>query len=344
MITLSGCDFMPRMQQLLLWEEPPEPEQAQLPPPFTVEQSCEAGPLLSVTAGSQPLPDVADSAELAAVEQECDFTPPKFQPLKAAIDAGVFGITGAGPIEPDENDVAALTQEHSHELITTLVEMGVLEDALRSGIDPRSGRMPRTSEAGERLAERCRSELHTLKSKYGDMLAAFVEGFGPDAGNKLDDWAREQVAGTPGRLPYDPGHPWHYYWAGDGAEPLPLEQIPPADDAGRCLEHHLPKNPAKRRARMHELLGSETQRLDEDRRRYNEVVARGTEALSRFDRDIAYGGNDELAIASTIALKYNHIRIGLGRVRWLREQLGHEHRASPAVDRDRRDRNRPVIV
>lgn len=323
---------MPRMQQLRLWEELSESEQVRLPPLSAAEPPGDPGPLLDVTAGSQPLPDVTGGGELAELELEPATTPPKFQPLRAAIDAGVFGITDSGPIEPDEHDDAALTQEHSHELITTLVEIGVLEDALRSGIDPRTGRLPRTPEAGERLAEHCRSELHTLQSKYGDMLAAFVEGFGPDAGKTLDEWARERVAGTPARMPYDPGHPWHYYWAGDGAEPLPLEQIPPADDAERCLEHHLPKNPAKRRARMHELLGSETRRLDEDCRRYDEVVTRGAEALSPFDRDIAYGGNDELAIASTIALKYNQIRIGLGRVRWLRGQLGHEHHAAHAAD------------
>lgn len=312
---------MSKMQQLSLWEEVPELEHARLPSSAELESECQGTPALGETPDSQPPQGLDSSDDFIEPEDDAAPVPPQFQPLQAAIEAGVFGVTAEGPIEPDEHEIAALTQEHSYELITNLVEIGVLEDALRSGVDPRTGRMPRTSESAERSAERWRSELQALQSKYAEMLAAFEEGFGSAACNELDAWVRAQVAGTPARLPYEPGHPWHYYWAGDGAAPLPFEQILPAEDAGNWLERDLPKNAAKRRARLQELLISETQRLDEDRRRYDEIVARGAEALNRFDREIAYGGNDALAIASTIALKYNHIRLGLGRMRWLRKQL-----------------------
>jgi len=232
-------------------------------------------------------------------------------------------------MEPDEHEIAALVQEHSNDLAGTLIEIEALQDAVRSGVDPRTGRMPKTPEATANAITRWREELGRLQVSYSNLLTAFEEGFGAQAAGELDTWVRVRVAGTPKRLPYDPGHPWHYYWAGDAAEPLAYTEIPPSEDAGRWLERDLPKNPAKRLARLRELLTSETERLAEDRRRYEDIITRGAEALSRFDREIAYGGNDELARAGTIALKYSHIRMGLGRVRWLHEQLDRETRWAP---------------
>lgn len=299
---------MAKMQQLSLWDEPRQPDGGTA--------------ALGSVPGSAPLLDGAAERDPADSQRGLACNPPTFPPLPSSVSAGVFGLAVTGPVEPDQQEVEALTREHAFELITTLVEVEVLGEALRCGVDPRTGRMPRTTEAEVRLAERLRSELRALRSTYADMLAAFAEGFGFEAERQLDDWVRVQVAGTPAGQPYDPGHPWHYYWAGDGATPLPLDLVPADDNAGPCMEQNLPKNPSKRQARLQELLKLETERLDDDRRRYQEIVANGAEALSQFDREIAYGGNNELAVASTIALKYNHIRLGLGRVRWLKAQLG----------------------
>jgi hypothetical protein len=51
------------------------------------------------------------------------------------------------------------------------------------------------------------------------------------------------------------------------------------------------------------------------------LIEHGVDALSQYDREIAHGGNDELAWASAIALKYNHISGARGRVQWLEQQL-----------------------
>lgn len=326
---------MPSFQQLSLWDEPASPEATR---PSATD---DADTLLRL--GGKPIKRADAIAPLEGahaptldLDQEEHEAPPAFIPLSSAIEAGVFGVDLDGAINPDEHAVAALTQEHVHELTCILVEVEALQEAVRTGVDPRTGRLPRTTEATERATERWRCELDQLQSHYASMLTAFEDGFGPEASRQLDEWVRRQVAGAPKRLPYDPGHPWHYYWAGDNAQPLPFDEIAPAEDAGRWLERDLPKNPAKRLARVRDLLASETQRLDDDRRRYEEIVAKGVEALSRFDREIAYGGNDELAQASSIALKYNHIRMGLGRVRWLREALEHEKRWKPSHGASRR--------
>lgn len=120
---------------------------------------------------------------------------------------------------------------------------------------------------------------------------------------------------------YPPGHPWHYYHEGDNATPVPVDEIPASLDAGRWLERDLPKNPAKREAALRAMLDRARREQEADRLRYQDIVARGADALSNYDRQIAHGGNDALARASSLALKFNHIAIGLGRVAWIEIEL-----------------------
>lgn len=260
------------------------------------------------------------------------FKPPVASPLPGAVAAGVFGLEISGPLEPDAEQVAALVDEHAHELRALLNEAEALREAIRSGTDPHSGRLYRDAHAAAQAAERRTVELRRVESNYTDALAAYEEGFGSEAAQRLDEWVRRQTAGGGRRqADYEPGHPWHYYSAGDNATPIPFEQIKPCDEAGSWLESTLPKNPAKRAARMRELLEQEQLALARDREVYEAVISRGAEALSRYDREIAYGGNDELARAGTLALKYNHIRLGLGRIAWLRACTGGQQGVIPGA-------------
>jgi hypothetical protein len=139
----------------------------------------------------------------------------------------------------------------------------------------------------------------------------------------LDTWTRKIVADCTIEPTdrYDPGHPWHYYHEGDNAQPIPVDQIEADLDIGRFIERELPKNPKKRAEKLQSLLSQERERVEHDKRRYQEIVERGAEALSRYDREIAHT-SDEMARASSLALKYNHIRYGLGRVAWLEKRFG----------------------
>lgn len=308
---------MSRMQQLLLWGEPDFEAHAPLPP-----QPSPPEPTRGDKTPATPVRDVhltEPSHDLPATESR---GPPIPTPLPDAVGAGVFGVEVDGPIEPDAAQVAALVHEHANELIGLLGEAEALRDAIRNGTDPRSGHTYRNAETAAKAAEKHTAELRRVEQSYSDALAAFEEGFGADATQALDEWVRAEVAGgTHKRVGYDPGHPWHYYPAGDNAPSIPFEQIPPCEDAGRWLEQDLPKNPAKRTAKLRELLKREELQLAADRQRYDDIIVHGADALSRYDREIAYGGNDELARASSLALKYNHIRLGLGRVAWLRQRL-----------------------
>lgn len=242
-------------------------------------------------------------------------------PLRKAVDAGVFGQTVTGPVEPDADEVAALTEQHADEMIVLLADCNAINDSIRNGCDPHTGRVPKTAEARTRLAESLNGEVCRLSNAYADAVAAYAEAFGDDAAQALDVWVRKAIADAGSAGPsYDPTHPWHYFHAGDNATPVPVDAIPMDDQAGQFVERDLPKNPAKRLARLRELFVRESQQFEADRARYVEIVERGAEALSRYDREIAHT-SDAMARATALALKYRHVSLGLGRVQWIREAL-----------------------
>lgn len=209
--------------------------------------------------------------------------PPTPPPLSAAIDAGTFGVEEDGAhVNPGDMEVAAITE--------------CVADVL----------MDRANEA----------EREGLLKKY-------AEDFGQNAATELDRWSRLKPEADDTRSSeYDPGHPWHYYDQGDDADPLPLEAIPARTVTTEQFNVKWPRVPAKRRTMMKEVLVSQTAQLAEDEKEYLHLIENGVDALSQYDREIAHGGNDDLAWASAIALKYNHISAGRGRVRWLEQQLG----------------------
>lgn len=325
---------MAKTQQLSLWER--NPEQPALPDAqFPAEQPL--GTSDEVAPALESATNLSNAGALEMLETpSIDTGPPIPTPLPAAVAAGVFGLETAGPIEPDTEQVAALVHEHANELIGLLGEADALRHAIRTGTAPETGRSYRDADAVAKAADRHAAELQHIETSYADALAAFEEGFGLDATRRLDEWVRAEVAGGAHRRGgYGPDHPWHYYPAGDNRPPIPFEQIPPCDEAGRWLERDLPRSPAKRLQKMREILERERLQLADDRGRYEDIIARGAEALSRFDREIAYSGNDDLARASALALKYNHIRLGLGRIRWLESRLGQRSLGSPALAPDR---------
>lgn len=113
---------------------------------------------------------------------------------------------------------------------------------------------------------------------------------------------RKGVAdGDQKKEPYPPTHPWPYFHAGDNAPPVPVEEIPAEHDAGRWLAERLPKTPKKRLQAMHEMLERERASLAADKARYADIVERGAEALSRYDREIAHT-SDAMAVATERAL------------------------------------------
>jgi hypothetical protein len=212
--------------------------------------------------------------------------PPTPRALTESIAAGVFGVEEDGSqVNPDDVEVAAITE--------------CVAEAL---MDP-----PNDSERDE-------------------LLKKYAEDFGPKAAEELDRWSRLKPDADETRSSeYDPGHPWHYYDQGDGADPLPLDAIPTRPVGTEPFNVKWPKAAAKRCLMMDKMLASQRVQLAEDEQRYQCLLKDGVEALSRYDREIAHGGNDDLAWASAIALKYNHVSGARSRIVWLEQQLGVAH-------------------
>lgn len=119
---------------------------------------------------------------------------------------------------------------------------------------------------------------------------------------------------------YGPGHPWHYLDRGDGAVPAPPSRIAPNEGARAAVERDLPRQPAKRIVAARTFLERDQAKLAETIREYEAVVERGADALSQYDRDIAYRGDLEMARAGTIAILYNQIAWWRGRVQALERE------------------------
>lgn len=126
---------------------------------------------------------------------------------------------------------------------------------------------------------------------------------------------------SPAALSYPPGHPWHYYRLGDNAAPMPVDAIPPAKGLEHTFDRELPRRGPKRLVKARDLLYAERRELEADRQRYQAIVERGADALSRYDREIAHGGDPEMARASALALTFNHVAWRLGRIAVLEREL-----------------------
>lgn len=259
------------------------------------------------------------------------------KPLREAVSAGVFGLPADGPIEPDEEQVTAITEEHANELMALQGDIAIVEDSIRDSRNPRTGRVPNDQDAKHRLAQQLQEDERRLKTAYADAIAVYADAFGQNAATALDEWARKAHAGIDrSRSDFDPGHPWHYYRGGDDAAPMPADVIPPNIEVGQFIENELPKNPAKREQKLCDLLDQERRRVEDDKRRYQDIAEKGAAALSQYDREIAHGGNDEMARACALALKFSHIGYGLGRIVSLEKELQKGGRKLFASRRERK--------
>lgn len=209
---------------------------------------------------------------------------PIHPPLASSVEAGVFGREEDGStVNPNHEEIDEITQD---------------------------------------LAERLQ-ELPDDSPLKAELFKQYADDFGAEAAAMLDEWIRrqERLDDNLKTDEYDPGHPWHYYHEGDNADVVPVDQIPAAPLTPVHLGVKLPRDAAKRRNKLNIMLEDATRQLKQDEQRYEELTDRGVEALSRYDREIAHGGDDDLAWASAIALKYNHIRYGRGRVSLLAAML-----------------------
>ncbi len=107
-----------------------------------------------------------------------------------------------------------------------------------------------------------------------------------------------------------------YYRA--GGRVLQVDEIMPADfgNAGRADSIFLNKPTTNADALRKERTAAQAH-LDQDIARYVEICAHGAAALSRYDVEIASGGDAEGALALALSLKHNHIAYGKAKLLFL---------------------------
>lgn len=241
-------------------------------------------------------------------------------PLEAAVEAGKID-----PSDCESENLAALHEEHERAAMSILSDIDAVAQARRSGTDPATGKPPGSEKQRERLARMYAEQPPRLRHAFDVLIDVYAEAFGDDAATCFRHAVEARHAGITvvasegeraGRHQYDPGHPWHYLPCGDGAAPVPFDAIPAATSPPNLPR--LPREHKRRGQQLRSILADAVSELQADELRYCELLERGVDALSEYDRTIAYGGNDQLAWASAVALKYNHVSCAKARMHALR--------------------------
>ena len=241
--------------------------------------------------------------------------------------------------EIDIETLRALHGEHGRHCSALLSNLATLQAAAARGVDPRTGKAPSSLQQPAMTEKFLREEPARLKQALDEAMDAYAHAFGDEAASAflahlarqlspeesciappIKPLSRDELVSSSSQ--FDPGHPWHYLPEGDGATHLLPEQIESVPCTSDNFGIKLPKDSAKRLSKLRALKSEQEKQLASDIERYRDLLARGVNALSRYDRTIAYGGNDAMALAAAIALTHNHIAWSKGRVVWLSKVIG----------------------
>lgn len=128
--------------------------------------------------------------------QEFDFVKTFPQPLDEAMrEAGRAGLLDDVPEGGELEAIKGVHDETAIDLIQTLRSLDVVKDAEARGIDPNTGKPPRTENAKTQLRERIAEAKQELTQHFDDMLGSYEDAFGRDAARQFEKYVREQ-AGT----------------------------------------------------------------------------------------------------------------------------------------------------
>ena len=96
--------------------------------------------------------------------------------MQDAIDAGVLEEDDAEP-----EGLAALHADYGRELLAALCELDSVQDARRRGVNPATGKTPRTQATKQKLAEKLDREVERLERWWATLLETYEAAFGPKA-------------------------------------------------------------------------------------------------------------------------------------------------------------------
>jgi hypothetical protein len=141
----------------------------------------------------RPPESTAAATSTAAAEPLVQRLPWDFQntypePLPTAIDEGVLE-------NDDPETVKWIHDEHAREALAALVELDVVLDARRRGVDPRNNKKPMLPQAKERLQTFFEKEPARLEHWYRTLMATYDEAFGENAARAFEKAIRAWHAG-----------------------------------------------------------------------------------------------------------------------------------------------------
>src|SRR5215469_2715932 len=153
-------------------------------------------------AAVAPQSSIPDPVKLAAralpvlIERlPWDFTTTFPQPTDEAIEAGRLYEEDCTP-----ENVKSIHDEHARELLTTLHDLDAVMDARRRGLDPSTGKPPRTHASRERLRRLYETEPPRLERAFNNMMEVYEEAFGPESAHAFNRFIRARHAGIPVEL------------------------------------------------------------------------------------------------------------------------------------------------
>ena len=110
-------------------------------------------------------------------------------PLPEAIEAGVLDGCDTAP-----DAVHSIHEEHAAECLSILRDMDAIAAARQVGIDPHTGRKPRTEATRQRLQQLFVTAPLALASDFEDLISVYESAFGDEAAdafrNALNAWHR----------------------------------------------------------------------------------------------------------------------------------------------------------
>jgi hypothetical protein len=104
----------------------------------------------------------------------------------------------AGHISPEEitlENVRAIHEAHAREMLAALHDLDAVYDAKRRGVDPATGKPPRTEASRERLQKAYETEPLRLERWFENLLGVYSDTFGQEAAEAFGKAVRAWHAG-----------------------------------------------------------------------------------------------------------------------------------------------------
>ena len=148
-------------------------------------------PSSTPAAVAEPVAAPPSHASVLRLRLKWDFADFFPQPTEQAIEAGLISAE-----DISLENIRAIHEEHAREMLATLHDLDAVRDAKRRGVDPATGKPPRTAASRERLQKLYESEPLRLERWFENLLGVYADTFGQEAADSFGNAVRAWHAGV----------------------------------------------------------------------------------------------------------------------------------------------------